>query len=68
MPTVLNAANEIAVDAFLQEQIAFNQIPTLIRDVMGMHVVTDIESIDHVIEADRWARDCASQWISRSVA
>jgi 1-deoxy-D-xylulose-5-phosphate reductoisomerase len=68
MPAVLNAANEIAVDAFLQEQIAFNQIPTLIRDVMGMHVVNEIESIDHVIEADHWARDCASQWISRSVS
>lgn len=61
MPAVLNAANEIAVDAFLHHQLAFNAIPALIEGVMQRHAVRSIDQLDIVLEADRWARDCAQQ-------
>ena len=57
MPTVLNAANEIAVEAFLREQIGFLDIPALILRVMDAHVVRPLLTIDEVVEADRWARE-----------
>lgn len=59
MPAVLNAANEIAVDAFLQEQIPFTAIPTLIRLVMERHDVQTALTLDAILSADQWARDTA---------
>ena len=59
MPAVLNAANEIAVEAFLREQIAFSFIPTLIARVMALHEVRPIQHLADVMAADQWARDCA---------
>ncbi len=59
MPAVLNAANEIAVEAFLREQIAFSFIPTLIARVMALHEVRPIHHLADVMAADQWARDCA---------
>lgn len=60
MPAVLNAANEIAVEAFLREQIPFSFIPTLIARVMARHDVQPIQHLADVMAADQWARDCAS--------
>jgi len=59
MPAVLNAANEIAVDAFLQEQIRFTSIPTLISSVMKQHQVIAADSLDVILAADEWARKTA---------
>ena len=59
MPTVLNAANEIAVDAFLREKISFLDIPRTIKHVMDTHEVQPLSSLDDAIEADRWARKAA---------
>lgn len=59
MPAVLNAANEVAVDAFLREQIPFSVIPTLIARVMAQHEVQPIQHLADVMAADQWARDCA---------
>ncbi len=59
MPAVLNAANEIAVEAFLREQIPFSFIPTLIARVMARHDVQPIQHLADVMAADQWARDCA---------
>jgi len=64
MPTVLNAANEIAVDAFLRERISFLDIPRTIKHVMEAHEVKALSTIDDAIEADRWARKEASLCIS----
>lgn len=54
---VINAANEVAVDLFLQEKIAFNDIVYRVENCLEKHEAFALQSIDHVIEADRWARD-----------
>lgn len=56
LPTVLNAANEVAVEAFLQRQISFPAIATLIRTVMDEHEAQSLRSIEQVMEVDAWAR------------
>ncbi|MFH1487870.1 MAG: 1-deoxy-D-xylulose-5-phosphate reductoisomerase [Pseudomonadota bacterium] len=61
MPTVLNAANEIAVAAFLKGNIRFFQIPELIEKTMAAHEKIPIENIDMVMETDRWAREKAKE-------
>jgi 1-deoxy-D-xylulose-5-phosphate reductoisomerase len=59
MPAVLNGANEVAVDRFLKGQIKFLQIPDLIEKTMEAHNPFSIESIESVMEADKWARTTA---------
>jgi 1-deoxy-D-xylulose-5-phosphate reductoisomerase len=61
MPAVMNGANEIAVDAFLNGKIGFLQIPTLIRRTMEAHRTSPIDSIEKVMETDSWARDTARE-------
>ena len=61
MPTVLNGANEIAVDAFLKGEIRFLRIPDLIEKTMEAHRTFPIDSIERVMEADRWARETAGR-------
>jgi 1-deoxy-D-xylulose-5-phosphate reductoisomerase len=56
MPAVLNAVNEVVVHAFLQEQIAFLDIPRIIQQVMDAHQVKTLSSIEDAIAADEWAR------------
>jgi 1-deoxy-D-xylulose-5-phosphate reductoisomerase len=56
MPAVLNAANEVAVDAFLRERISFLDIPRTIKHVMDTHEVQPLATLDDAIGADRWAR------------
>jgi len=68
MPAVLNAANEIAVDAFLQEQIRFTDIPIMIEQVMRQHTVTPAESLECILEADAWARCTATAMIGEDFA
>lgn len=62
-PAVLNAANEIAVDAFLARRIRFNEIYTLIDRVMEKIVPKEIGSIDELIEEDRRVRALAASFI-----
>ena len=59
MPAVLNAANEVAVQAFLDETIAFLDIPTIIEATMAQHAPEPILDADVALHADRWARECA---------
>ena len=56
LPAVLNAANEVAVQAFLEDAIGFLDIPRLIRAAMDGHQPKPVTSLDVVMEADRWAR------------
>ncbi|KPK81351.1 MAG: 1-deoxy-D-xylulose 5-phosphate reductoisomerase [Gemmatimonas sp. SM23_52] len=58
-PAVFNAASEGAVAAFLAERLAFNEIPEVIRDVMGGHAVEDVTDLEVVRRADAWAREAA---------
>ena len=55
-PTVMAAADEIAVDAFLREQIRFTQIPGLIESAMSTHESVDEPSLEAIDAADAWAR------------
>ncbi len=63
MPAVMNAANEIAVEAYLQEGIRFTDIPEIIRSTMDAHQVQPVESIEDALEADRWAREKAESLV-----
>lgn len=63
MPTVLNAANEVAVYAFLRKQIGFLTIPIVIEEVMEGHEVIRKPNIDQILDADYWARMKASGYI-----
>ena len=62
-PAVLNAADEVAVAAFLRREIGFTKIPDLIRATLEKHQVMPAASLDAVIAADRWARGFAQREI-----
>ncbi|NLI80512.1 MAG: 1-deoxy-D-xylulose-5-phosphate reductoisomerase [Deltaproteobacteria bacterium] len=57
VPAVLNAANEIAVQAFLDHRIGFLDIPRIIAAVMEEHVPAERLSLDAILAADAWARE-----------
>ncbi len=59
MPTVANAANEVAVDAFLKERLGFLDIPELIEKTMQAHQPFPVNTIEKVMAADSWARKTA---------
>ncbi len=61
-PTVLNAANEIAVARFLREEIPFIAIPEIIRDALDAHEGLPAKTLEEIMAADRWARDRAREW------
>ncbi|MDH4099983.1 MAG: 1-deoxy-D-xylulose-5-phosphate reductoisomerase [Nitrospirota bacterium] len=61
MPAVLNAANEVAVQAFLDGRAGFMDIPRVIRATMDHHRNTAADSIEGVLNADRWAREEANR-------
>jgi 1-deoxy-D-xylulose-5-phosphate reductoisomerase len=56
MPAVMNAANELAVEAFLQERIGFTAIAALTERVMDSHRPCRLNSIADVLEIDLWSR------------
>jgi 1-deoxy-D-xylulose-5-phosphate reductoisomerase len=58
-PTILNAANEVAVDSFLKNEIRFTQISELVERVMNQTKVSDKLSLDSILEADKMARQDA---------
>ena len=64
-PTVLSAADEIAVGAFLQGQIAFTDIPAIIQAVLDEHVPQEVTGLDVILDADRWARRIAGTFMAR---
>ncbi|MBS1808181.1 MAG: 1-deoxy-D-xylulose-5-phosphate reductoisomerase [Acidobacteria bacterium] len=68
MPAVLNAANEIAVAAFLDERIKFGQIPALIRAACEAHTSQPATDLETVIAADAWARNWVSEKIQRAAS
>lgn len=63
---VLNAANEVAVEAFLSERIGFAEISTLIEGTIARHRVQSDPSLDDLLEADRWAREAAGSSLPTS--
>ena len=63
-PTILNAANEVAVNAFLVESITFNQIAELIEFCMSTMKPQPLDSIETVLEVDSKTRQLALSWIN----
>lgn len=63
MPTILNAANEIAVEAFLNEQIRFTDIPVVIEQTMHAIPMQPAESLETILAIDKQARGVANQAI-----
>ena len=65
-PAMLNAANEVAVAAFLAQRIRFPQIASIIEDVLSLEPVVAVNDLGAVFEADAKARALAEQWLGRN--
>ena len=62
---ILNAANEIAVEAFIQKAIKFTDIPRLIEFVLNKSSIKEVIDLNMLINTDAAARDSAREWLSR---
>jgi 1-deoxy-D-xylulose-5-phosphate reductoisomerase len=62
-PATLNAANEVAVDAFLDERLPFKAIPAMIESVLEKNSAKAVEVLGDVTEADAQARVTALEWM-----
>jgi 1-deoxy-D-xylulose-5-phosphate reductoisomerase len=54
---VLNAANEIVVEAFLQDQVSYLDIPRIVEAVLDRHTVQESPTLKELLAADVWARE-----------
>ncbi len=63
-PIILNAANEIAVAAFLQREISFTRIPVIIEETLNTQECTDVSTIEEILEQDQQARILARKLVS----
>jgi 1-deoxy-D-xylulose-5-phosphate reductoisomerase len=64
MPAVLNAANEVAVAAFLEGGIKFLDIPRVVAQTMEAHEAQALQNLEQVLTVNRWARDFAAGLIA----
>jgi 1-deoxy-D-xylulose-5-phosphate reductoisomerase len=64
VPAVLNAANEVAVEAFLRGGIGFRDIPTILRRVLDAHAPPVAADLDALLDADGWARTEARKYLN----
>ncbi len=67
-PALLNAANEVAVEAFLNRRIAFLDIPRLIESVLGEVSRHEVHRLQDLLDADAAARVAAQSWVARRAA
>lgn len=65
VPALLNAANEVAVAAFLESKIAFLDIPRLIEAVLTSVARQEVNALQDVLDADAAARRAAQEWVTR---
>ena len=65
-PAVLNAANEVAVAAFLQEKIGFAEIPAIVETVLSQSATLPIEHLDAVMQIDAEARHLAVEAVKKN--
>jgi len=66
LPAVLNAANEEAVNAFLNRRVSFTKIHEIIAETMNHHKVVTNPTLSDIIEADQWARKIAGELVTSS--
>ncbi len=60
-PAILNAANEVAVDAFLDNRLGFSEIAAVVASVMSVPFAEDADTLALILAADRWAREQAER-------
>ena len=65
-PAMLNAANEVAVDAFLDGRIRFTEIASIIDEVLNREAAVAVRCLGDVLQADAQARQLATHWLKRS--
>jgi len=65
MSAVLNAANEVAVAAFLEKRVGFRDIHRVIERTMAAHATRHPKEVKEILEVDRWARERAAALIDR---
>ncbi|MBT8375076.1 MAG: 1-deoxy-D-xylulose-5-phosphate reductoisomerase [Deltaproteobacteria bacterium] len=65
LPAVLNAANEMAVNAFLNQGVSFTNIFNIINKTMESHKIVKNPILSDIIDADQWARKKADEMITR---
>lgn len=65
LPAVLNAADEVAVEAFLSGRARFTQIYEIVSEVVSEHRPVAYSTVDEVLRADQWARDRAQNLIAQ---
>jgi 1-deoxy-D-xylulose-5-phosphate reductoisomerase len=63
MPAVMNAANEVAVEFFLNKKLKFSSIPKIIERIMNEHKIIKNPDLDQILFADTWARNRAKEII-----
>lgn len=68
MPAALNAANEIAVQTFLDNKIRLSDIPRVIESVMNEHEPQAVSSLEVVLKTDSWARARAAEFLTANVS
>jgi 1-deoxy-D-xylulose-5-phosphate reductoisomerase len=66
-PAILNAANEIAVEAFLADRIGFMDIPSMIESVLATLAIEEVTSIEQLTKVDAEARKAANLWLKDHV-
>ena len=66
-PAILNAANEVAVSAFLQKKLRFTQIPQMIEHCLSSIEINAADELDQILADDQLARQTATQWLSETV-
>jgi 1-deoxy-D-xylulose-5-phosphate reductoisomerase len=67
-PAVLNAADEVAVSAFMQKKVRFIDLPNIIEKVLNVHMVINNPSLDDILQADLWARTETEKTIERMIS
>jgi len=65
LPAVLNAANEFAVNAFLDRSLKFTEIPLLIKRAIEEHEVRSVHTVEDILRADSWAREKSKALLER---
>jgi 1-deoxy-D-xylulose-5-phosphate reductoisomerase len=66
-PVVLNAADEVAVSAFIEKKICFIDLPKIIEKILVLHNSINNPSLDDILQADLWARRETKKIIERII-
>jgi 1-deoxy-D-xylulose-5-phosphate reductoisomerase len=66
-PVVLNAADEVAVSAFIENKIRFIDLPNIMEKILGLHNSINNPSLDDILQADLWARRKTKKIIERMI-